>query len=100
VDSVERVTADERIAELERINAELRRANHRLARERLGVADSAAGATLDGPARNIPGPVAALTRAGVRVGRFLKAVLLNVLPHGLTVLLVEARSRLKDDDRR
>jgi hypothetical protein len=101
MDSIERsVTAEERIAELERINAELRRANQRLARERLGIADSAAGARLAGPSAGPPPAVESASRALRRAGYYVKRVILYILPHGLTVLLVAARGRDSDDNRR
>jgi hypothetical protein len=111
VDSVERLTErderagqpgvspDERIAELERINAELRRANQRLTRERLGIADSAAAARLSGPARVPSRAAEGLSRVLWQAGIVIKRVILYVLPHGLTLLLVSARGRDTDDNR-
>jgi hypothetical protein len=111
VDSVERLTErdqgavgpgmspEERIAELERINAELRRVNQRLTRERLGTADSAAAARLAGPARVPSRAAEGVSHALWRTGVVIKRVILFVLPHGLTLLLVSARGRDTDDNR-
>lgn len=82
--------------ELESENRTLWRTNQRLARARLGVADSAAAAALkridelDQPqprvAREALKPIPSMTRLGGRV-------VLNLLPHAVTVVLMDLRAR-------
>lgn len=95
MDSVERLTTQERIAELERVNAELRSANRRLAHQRLDLAEPASPRGLGRASRRFE-----LRSVLTRVGSVLKVAILNLLPHGLTVLLVRARGSLQDDRRR
>lgn len=83
--------------ELERFNRQLWRTNQRLARERLGVADSAAATSLAPRPRTLPGALQAVGAAGSRLAKGIAAVILNVLPHGLTMIVLGIRARQKED---
>jgi hypothetical protein len=107
MDPVERLTAagdgvtegseDSYVRGLERENAELRRANERLARDRLGVHDAAAAAVLRAEQRDRLEPVAV---AGAKVFRGVMTVVLMILPHGLTLILLRIREELRRGSRR
>lgn len=81
--------------ELERFNKELWRTNQRLARERLGVADSAAAARL-APRPRISRGAVALGAVLARVGKGVAALVLYILPHGLTRLVLEMRASRRE----
>jgi SAM-dependent methyltransferase len=90
--------------DLERANRRLWRTNRQLARERLGVADSAAAATLD-RIRSRAGPGLEGQGVGRRLGNRIKRAITLVVPHGivLTVMRLRAerdRERALGPDRR
>jgi SAM-dependent methyltransferase len=86
--------------QLEKANRELRRANLRMSRDRIGVADSAAAATVEQlrraeeaePPRPPPrGPLTRLWSAA-------KRVVAMIVPHGLIVLQQRLKERLASDE--
>jgi len=83
------------ILELERFNRELWRTNQRLARDRVGVADSAAAAVL-APGESRTRGIDAVATAVVRAARFVVTVVLTVLPHGLTMVITGIRARMRE----
>ncbi len=85
--------------ELERANRELWRTNQRLARAYLGAADSAAAAMLAPPPAPA-GPADKVVRIARRVGTGIASVVLDILPHRLTMILIGIRNRLKEDQGR
>lgn len=90
---------DDRVRDLERANVQLLRTNRRLARERLGVADSAAAARLgEAAAPDLPRYLVPLSIVLDRGLRVLSTIVLNVLPHGLTLALLGARRRRRRAD--
>ena len=97
MDVVERMSGDElarleqRVAELERENQRLWRTNQALARERLGVADSAAAATLE-RIRTRSGLADAEPSIAQRIGARIWRVATLILPHGIVLM----RMRLRD----
>lgn len=85
--------------DLERENKRLRQTNQRLAREPLAIADSAAASALgpgDRPAELPPG-LERVAEVGTRVAKGLAIVVLNILPHALTLVLLRIRGRLRQD---
>jgi len=88
------------VLQLEEENRQLARANLRLARERVGIADSAAAAALERLRR-------AEEQAAIQVGargalqrslRTLKRALAFIVPHGLMVLQQRVKEALSNDD--
>jgi hypothetical protein len=103
VDAVERdVTPapDPRIAQLEHENTVLRRTNQRLAREKLAVADAAAATALRRRSHRdeLPAGLEPVAAIGARVARGAATLILNLLPHALTLVLMRIRARLRQDD--
>jgi SAM-dependent methyltransferase len=88
------------MVELERANRELWRTNHRLSREYLGVADSAAAAQIAPAPPQAPRGVDTVARVGVQAGKGLAALILNILPYRLTMIVIGIRTRLKEDQPR
>ena len=87
--------------QLERANRRLWHTNHRLTRDWLGTADSAAASTIkaaeDTESEKYPEwlePVA--ERAEPILKRGIK-ILLTILPHGLTLILLRIRDRLRQE---
>ena len=84
--------------DLERENRTLWRTNVRLARERLGVADSAAAAALQridelaAAERRPPPPPAAPDRSP---GNAAARIALNILPHAVTLWVIRFRARAR-----
>jgi SAM-dependent methyltransferase len=86
------------LVDLEQQNRALRRANQRLARERLGVADSAAASALRRDrGRELPQGLERVVGGGMKLARGLATVVLNILPHAITLVLLRIRSRLRQD---
>ncbi|MCD6015285.1 MAG: Methyltransferase type 12 [Solirubrobacterales bacterium] len=86
------------MVDLEQQNRALRRANQRLARERLGVADSAAASVLRRErGRELRPGLERVAGGGTKVARGLATVVLNILPHAITLVLLRIRSRLRQD---
>jgi 2-polyprenyl-3-methyl-5-hydroxy-6-metoxy-1,4-benzoquinol methylase len=87
--------------DLERENRMLWRANQRLARDTGGRADSAAAAELNrrhgGAAPELPASLEPVAVVGTKVARRLAAIVLNILPHALTLVLLRIRARLRQD---
>jgi 2-polyprenyl-3-methyl-5-hydroxy-6-metoxy-1,4-benzoquinol methylase len=81
--------------DLERANQRLWRTNQQLARQQLGIADSAAAATLDRLHRRVWETTEAPPGLVRRVAGRLKRALAYVLPHGLVVLQAKLRAAAK-----
>jgi SAM-dependent methyltransferase len=86
--------------DLERENRMLWRANQRLARD-TGQADSAAAAELNrrhgGGAPELPASLEPIAAAGTKLAKGLATVVLNILPHALTLVVLRIRARLRQD---
>lgn len=86
------------MVDLEQQNRALRRANQRLARERLGVSDSAAASVLRRErGRELRPGLERVAGGGTKAARGLATVVLNILPHAITLVLLRIRSRLRQD---
>jgi SAM-dependent methyltransferase len=86
--------------QLERANRRLWRTNQQLARDRLGVADSGAASALRGKGPDeYPEWLEPVAAGGERVFRGAMKVLLTILPHGLTLIALRIRDRLRQDRR-
>ena len=83
--------------DLERENKALWRANQRLARDTGAIADSAAATALTPEQDELPAHLAPVAEVGTRVAKRLWTVVLNILPHALTLVLIRIRARLKQD---
>jgi SAM-dependent methyltransferase len=84
--------------QLERANRRLWRTNQRLAREWLGVADSAAASAIKGTEPDeYPDWLEPVAARGAPVVRGAMKILLTILPHGLTLILLRIRDRLRED---
>ena len=81
--------------DLERENKALWRANQRLARDTGAIADSAAATALTPEQDELPAYLAPVAEVGTRVAKRLWTVVLNILPHALTLVLIRIRARLK-----
>jgi SAM-dependent methyltransferase len=87
--------------DLERENRMLWRANQRLARDTGGIADSAAAAELNrrqgGGAPELPAGLEPVAVVGTKLAKGLATILLNILPHALTLVVLRIRARLRQD---
>jgi len=87
--------------DLERENRMLWRANQRLARDTGATADSAAASALNrrhgGGAPELPASLEPVAVVGTKVAKGLATVLLNILPHALTLVVLRLRARLRQD---
>ena len=87
--------------DLERENKRLRQINQRLARDPTATADSAAASTL---ARRrgfgepeLPAWLEPVAGAGTKLAKGLATIVLNILPHALTLVVLRIRARLRQD---
>lgn len=87
--------------DLERENRMLWRTNQRLARDTGAIADSAAASTL---ARRhglgepeLPAGLEPVAVVGTKLAKGLATIVLNILPHALTLVLLRIRARLRQD---
>jgi hypothetical protein len=87
----------DRVAQLERENERLWRTNQQLARERLGIADSAAAAALERSRAGGQGDVAAPSSAARFFGRIRRGLVL-ALPHGVVLMRMRMRSARNPDE--
>jgi SAM-dependent methyltransferase len=89
------------ILDLERENRMLWRTNQRLARDVGALADSAAASELNrrhgGGAPELPARLEPVAVAGTKLARVLATIVLNILPHAITLVLMRIRARLRQD---
>jgi 2-polyprenyl-3-methyl-5-hydroxy-6-metoxy-1,4-benzoquinol methylase len=87
--------------DLERENRMLWRANQRLARDKVGTADSAAASALNrrhgGGAPELPASLEPVAVVGTKLAKGLATIVLNILPHALTLVVLRIRARLRQD---
>jgi hypothetical protein len=86
-----------RVAELERENQRLWRTNQQLARDRLGIADSAAAATIE-RIRAGGGSAHAAPTAIARLGGRIRRAFVLALPHGVVLMRMRLRSARNPDE--
>jgi SAM-dependent methyltransferase len=87
--------------DLERENRMLWRANQRLARNTGEAADSAAASALyrrhGGGAPELPASLEPVAVVGTKLAKGLATIVLNILPHALTLVVLRIRARLRQD---